>query len=868
MKVKELIKTTEWLPGKNYDGGLKPDISIILPTFRRARDGFFRRAVDSCLSQTLKNIELIIVDDASTDGTASIIDEYMLLDGRVSCLRHSRNIGLPAISEYEGYLRARADYIAFGFDDDIFYPDALEKLLEHSLLNPHRVCYGYMMMRSTEPGTKTQHTILLGQSLQKQNLRGANAIANNAVLMPRSVIEDVGMYDPHITMTRQCDWDLWRRINESHIFQFVDVAVGEVEGPSTTDSLGKTYVLDAWASEERMAQNRTELLRPACFEEVDVFSTAHSCSSINTAAIKDLSKAHCAVRKWSPPLPINEEERLGKQILVLTRDFTASTSLCFSYLPSDSGYQVRVIMPGNWSIGELARASCLIVIRETNAHSVWISAAKLLGIPTYLFLDDNLTELQVKEGATFEEDYSMPSFRERLEDFAGVLLSSNKLVEYYSDHLLHENLVYFPPAYTGERVSNSCAEKEDYDISVAFSGGIHRQAALRDSLLPALHHLTSKGRSVHLIVGGVSNRTVEAAATEKDPRLKVTYVPFEIDWKRALLQLAAHHPDILVHPDSGTINNAYKTLNCALSAHLLDAVLVVPNSVPYTDPEFSGAALAVESSRGPKAYVEALETLIANRSSWQGYRQRNRDFCDKAFNGDVNLKVLKNIVDSSVGVDATIIENRLKLLLWQAAGSGDRFLHERYYTKGMETSLLELSRLRDSIRKYRRLTFWRPAENIWPVLSSNFRTFAENHDFQKYIKSGAVLEMSSSVSREEYIEYAVPIQAGTIKSVECAFASEGVHLGELGIEIVSPSGEIIFHNTMDLATLNFGYPVSFQFKDFCIERSGSYQIRFFTRSDWPIYVFQFARYRFGRLNRTLVAPFIAITYGRAIRNDS
>ena len=136
VKVKDIIKNTAWRPGGLYRESPAPMISVLLPTYRRAKHGLFRRAVKSILAQTLQNLELIIIDDASMDGTAQQIEEFMQLDGRVSCLTHPQNIGLPAISEFEGFLKSRADYLAFAFDDDIFYPEALAKLMKHAQENP------------------------------------------------------------------------------------------------------------------------------------------------------------------------------------------------------------------------------------------------------------------------------------------------------------------------------------------------------------------------------------------------------------------------------------------------------------------------------------------------------------------------------------------------------------------------------------------------------------------------------------------------------------------------------------------------------------------------------------------------------------
>jgi len=67
----------------------------------------------------------------------------MQADARVSCLTHPENIGLPAISEYEAFICARGDYIAFGFDDFIFDESALAGLVTFPLTSTRCIVHGY-----------------------------------------------------------------------------------------------------------------------------------------------------------------------------------------------------------------------------------------------------------------------------------------------------------------------------------------------------------------------------------------------------------------------------------------------------------------------------------------------------------------------------------------------------------------------------------------------------------------------------------------------------------------------------------------------------------------------------------------------------
>ena len=100
VKFSDLVKASVFKCADGFEG-LHPEISVILPTFRRGDNGLFQKCVDSLLNQTFKNFELIIIDDASTDSTAEHIRSYMAKDPRVAVIRHQRNIGLPAVSEIE-----------------------------------------------------------------------------------------------------------------------------------------------------------------------------------------------------------------------------------------------------------------------------------------------------------------------------------------------------------------------------------------------------------------------------------------------------------------------------------------------------------------------------------------------------------------------------------------------------------------------------------------------------------------------------------------------------------------------------------------------------------------------------------------------
>ena len=101
----------------------KPKVSVIIPVYNA--EPFLRECLDSVVGQSLKEIEIILVDDGSTDSSLSILREYEAKDGRV-CVVTQPNINAGA-ARNNGLSRASGEYLSFLDADDVFELDMLEK---------------------------------------------------------------------------------------------------------------------------------------------------------------------------------------------------------------------------------------------------------------------------------------------------------------------------------------------------------------------------------------------------------------------------------------------------------------------------------------------------------------------------------------------------------------------------------------------------------------------------------------------------------------------------------------------------------------------------------------------------------------------
>lgn len=105
-----------------------PKVSVIVPIYNK--EFFLRKSIVSILQQTEKNIEVILVDDGSTDGSSKICEEFAKKDYRV-LYKRKENGGLTSARNY-GRRYANGEYIAFVDPDDYIEKDAYEKMLECS----------------------------------------------------------------------------------------------------------------------------------------------------------------------------------------------------------------------------------------------------------------------------------------------------------------------------------------------------------------------------------------------------------------------------------------------------------------------------------------------------------------------------------------------------------------------------------------------------------------------------------------------------------------------------------------------------------------------------------------------------------------
>lgn len=218
---------------------MTPRVSIVLPTHNRA--GLLPRAVESCLGQTFRDLELIIVDDGSTDGTAEIVRKIAQNDSRVRVVTQA-NAGLPRALN-EGFAQAQGEFLTWTSDDNRYQPTAIEAMVNTMERNPECGLV-YTDFQLVDESGRVKNVV---KSRSPSDL-GAMNVVGACFLYRRSVAQKAGCYDVRLPLVE--DWDYWLRLallapvhhlKEVH-YDFLDHA----------ESLTRSRQLDVLETEFRM----------------------------------------------------------------------------------------------------------------------------------------------------------------------------------------------------------------------------------------------------------------------------------------------------------------------------------------------------------------------------------------------------------------------------------------------------------------------------------------------------------------------------------------------------------------------------------------------------------------------------------------
>jgi glycosyltransferase involved in cell wall biosynthesis len=180
-----------------------PAVSVVIPVYNRAST--IARALLSVVAQTIRDLEIIVVDDASTDGTVEVIRQ--INDPRVICIACDTNGGAAA-ARNRGIAAATGSYIAFLDSDDYWDPDKLERQLKYFEIAPPDVlvvCCSFRVMHAAT-GRTVERLHAACTDWRMKMLDVCCLAPGSTMIARRSVFQTIGIQDPLLRQFEDWDW--------------------------------------------------------------------------------------------------------------------------------------------------------------------------------------------------------------------------------------------------------------------------------------------------------------------------------------------------------------------------------------------------------------------------------------------------------------------------------------------------------------------------------------------------------------------------------------------------------------------------------------------------------------------------------------
>lgn len=215
----------------------KPFVSVVMPTYNHAQ--YIKQAIDSVLGQTYEHLELIIIDNFSTDKTEHIVRSCN--DARITYQQFA-NEGIIAASRNQGIGVAKGDYVAFIDSDDVWFADKLEKQMNLAIEYPDLgMLYSKFSILSDDEENERivgpKHNVYQGHIYAL--LLKSNFITSSSTVVRKDILDKLNGFDEASELRCSEDFDLWLRIAKDYPAGFVPEVLGQyrkhADNQSATD---------------------------------------------------------------------------------------------------------------------------------------------------------------------------------------------------------------------------------------------------------------------------------------------------------------------------------------------------------------------------------------------------------------------------------------------------------------------------------------------------------------------------------------------------------------------------------------------------------------------------------------------------------
>ena len=193
----------------------EPLVSVIIPAYNMA--DFTVKTVEGVLCQSYPKIEIIVVDDGSTDDTQKKLEPF---EGRIIYVRKEN--GGACSARNVGIRRARGEFIGLLDCDDLYMPEKIRKSVEEMEARPQAglLHTGVYFIDGQEKIIGRRRSVAHYQGWAIDKLIVVNLVANGTAVVRRECFDKVGLFDEQLFPP--ADWDMWLRIGEHYQLAYLD----------------------------------------------------------------------------------------------------------------------------------------------------------------------------------------------------------------------------------------------------------------------------------------------------------------------------------------------------------------------------------------------------------------------------------------------------------------------------------------------------------------------------------------------------------------------------------------------------------------------------------------------------------------------
>jgi len=238
----------------------QPLVTVYIPTFNRLE--LLQRAVESVCNQTYKNLEIIVVDDCSTDGTQKYLEQLAKEDSRVRYFLKEKNSG-ACVSRNIAIENAKGEFITGLDDDDYFIGNRIQYFIQN-WTDKYSCLFSNIKVKKTESLQRTNYRLAMKDIVRQKDLLKANHIGNQ-IFTRTSSLRKIKGFDPNMQVWQ--DLECWYRM------------LSEKPGKRIKEDL---YLVDMSHPHERISNKKGEKV----YKSFEYFCVKHQLNKSDTENLR------------------------------------------------------------------------------------------------------------------------------------------------------------------------------------------------------------------------------------------------------------------------------------------------------------------------------------------------------------------------------------------------------------------------------------------------------------------------------------------------------------------------------------------------------------------------------------------------------